>query len=87
MEENLAIFQDRKMESSLILFIYKGLQRGCNSYYISRQGYIVLNHIFLENVVFRIVQYMSEPSLESNRMPDQLVHSGPLQKTHKSLCT
>ena len=46
MEENLAIFQDRKMESSLILFIYKGLQRGCNSYYISRQVYIVLNHIF-----------------------------------------
>ena len=41
----------------------------------------------ISNVVFWIVQYMSEPSLESNRMPDQLVYPGPLQRTHKSLCT
>ena len=29
-------------------------------------------------VVFRIVQDMSEQSLESNRMPDEAVYPGPL---------
>ena len=30
------------------------------------------------NVVFRIVQNMSEQSLEFNRMPDEAVYPGPL---------
>ena len=45
------------------------------------------NHQIKKIVVFRIVQYMSEPSLESNRMPDESVYPGPLQRTYMSLCT
>ena len=37
------------------------------------------------HVVFRIVPYASEPSLESNRMPNEAVYPGPLQRTQVSL--
>ena len=37
------------------------------------------------NVVFRTVPYTSEPSLESNRMPNEAVSPGPLQRTQVSL--
>jgi len=81
-EQSLAGFEQ---DSAGLEQGYKGFEQGSANYLGSNR---ILQDSWLHApVVFWIVRYMSEQSLESNRTPERSVHPGPLQSRHKSPCT